>query len=244
MTKTQSLLFRTLLFIAGIGLIVLAFFLFKGDRGLDRTDLFFWISIGVMYFVFFIPFFFSAINIENFSGKIPALSMVWFGIILYIALSIVLLVLLKKQLLPLRTVIIFQAGLFFIILLNIYLAYFAVSHVGDVAAEEAGMKQYITQIKSKAQSLQLYVNNLSSEYEKPQKILTQTLDDIKYISPLGGGAGGASGRGGDLEQTILNLLEKLTEILRGIQDGAHSVSLEGEAFNLQAAVRERKLLRN
>jgi len=238
MTKTQSLAFRFLLFFAGIGLIVLAFFLFKGDRELNRVDAFFWGSIALMYLIFFIPFFFSAINIGNFSGKVPALSLVWFGIILYIVASIVLLVLLKKEILPLRTILLIQAGLVFLFLINVYFAYFAVSHVGNVAAGEAGKLQYITQIKSKAQSLLLSVNSLSSEYEKPQKILKETLDDIKYISPLGGGAGG------DLEQKILNLLEKLLEILSGIQSGAHSVSLEGEALNLQAAVRERKLLRN
>jgi len=238
MTKTQSLAFRILLFFAGIGLIVLAFFLINGGRELDRTDGFLWVSIGVMYLVFFIPFFFSSITIGNFSGKIPALSLVWFGIILYIAVSIVLIVLLKNQTLPLRTVIIIQAGLFFIFLINIYFAYLAVSHVGDVAAKEAGMLQYTAQIKAKAQSLLLSINRLSSEYEKPQKILKETLDDIKYISPLGGGTGS------DLEQKILNLLEKLTEILSSIQSGAHSVSLEGEALNLQTAVRERKLLRN
>jgi len=237
MTKTQSLAFRILLFLAGVCVIIFVFFLFKGDRKLDRTDAFLWISIGLMYLIFFIPFFFSAINIGNFSGKIPALSMVWFGIILYITLSLVLLVLLKERLLPLRTVIIFQAGLFFIILINIYLAYFAVSHVGKVAAEETEKLQCITQIKSKAQSLLLSVNGLSSEYEKTQKILKEALDDIKYISPIGGA-------GGDLERKILNLLDNLSELLRGNQTGAHPVSLERDALNLQAVVRERKQLRN
>jgi len=238
MTKTQSLAFRTLLFIAGIGLIVLAFFLFREKRELDRVDGFFWASIGIMYLVFFIPFFFSAINIENFSGKIPALAMVWFGIFLYLAASITLLVLLKKEILPLRTVLMIQAGLFFAFLINVYFAYFAVSHVGGVAAEEAGKLQYVTQIKSRAQSLLLCLNGLPSEYEKPQKILRQTLDDIKYISPVGGGAGS------DLELKVLGLLDKLSEIFSGIQSGAHPVSLESEALNLQALVRERKLLRN
>jgi hypothetical protein len=238
MTRSQALFYRILLFLAGAGIIVLTFFLTKGDRELDRTDAFIWASIGLMYLVFFLPFFFSAINIANFSGKIPVLSMVWIGILIYMAVSVVIILLLKITGFSLNAAIIIQAILLFLFLVDVYFAYFASSHINNVAAEETGKQQYISQIKPKAQVLALSVNGFPAEYEAAQKILKQTLEEIKYIYPVNGSAGS------DLEQKILRSLDMISELAGGIRSGAHPVALEGEAVNLQMLVKERKLLRN
>ena len=239
MTKNQSLLFRFVLFLAGAGVIVLAFFLFKGDRELTRVDGFVWTSIALMYLVFFLPFFFSAISIGNFSGKIPRLSMVWLGIFLYITASIGVIVLLAVvKIIPVNIAVIIQAVLLFLFAIDIYLAYFASSHIGGVDAQEAAMQQHINQLKPKAQSLLLSVNRLPAEYEKAQKNLKQSIEDIRYIYPVSGGAGD------DLELRILQSLNILSELCGGVSAGTHPVSLEQEAEKLQMLVKERKLLRN
>jgi hypothetical protein len=226
-------------FLAGAGIIVLAFFLSSGDHELNRTDVFVWTSIGLMYLVFFLPFFFSAINIGNFSGKIPVLSMVWLGIVFYIAASVtVIILLLKANVISLNMAIIIQAVLLFLFLVDVYFAYFASSHVGAVAAEEAGKQQDISRIKSKALIFQLSVDRLPSDYEKARKILKRALDDIKYIYPVDGGVRS------DLESKIMHSLDTLAELVGGIQSGAHTAALESEAENLQMLVNERKLLRN
>ena len=190
-----------------------------------------------MYLVFFIPFFFSAINIGNFTGKIPAISIIWFGIFLYAAASITVIILLTiPKNISLNTAVIIQSVLFFFFLIAVYFSYFAISHVGKVASQEAEIQQYIVQIKSKAQVLLLAVNKLPAEYEKTQKILKQAFEDIKYTYPVNAG--------GELELKILRSLETVSELLGGIQSGAHPAALEPEALNLQTLVKERKLLRN
>lgn len=239
MTKNQSLFFRFLLFLAGAGIIILAFFFYKGSHELNRQDAFVWISISLMYLIFFLPFFFSSININNFSGKIPVISLAWFGIILYIAISVVIIILLNKtHVISLNTAIIIQSILLFLFFVNIYFAYFAVSHVHAVTIEEESKQQYISQIKSKAQVFQLTVDKLPAEYENVQKILKRTLDDIKYIYPVNNGAGG------DLESKILRSLNTLSEFAGNIQSGPLSAAIKPEAENLQMLVNERKLLRN
>ena len=239
MTRSQSLFFRFLLFLTGAGIVVLSFFLINVDRSLSRIDVFTWLSIALMYLVFFLPFFFSAINIANFSGKIPVLSMVWLGILFYIAASVAIILLLKNSpAFSLNTAIIIQAILLFLFFIDVYFAYFASSHVQSVAAEEAEKQRFISQIKSKAQVLSLSLNRLPAEYENAQKTLMQTVEDIKYIYPVNGSAGG------NLEQLILISLNTLSELADDILSGAHSVSLESEAANLQTLVKERKLLRN
>lgn len=237
MTKNQSLFFRVLLFLSGAGIILLAFFLNTGDREINGIDAFFWTSIGLMYLIFFLPFFFSAIDIGNFSGKVPALSLVWSGVILYIAASITVIILLKAAfVISLTVAVIIQAVLLFLFLVDVYFAYFAADHVSAVAVEEAGKQQYLTRIKSKAQVLQLSIEKFLPE--SAQKILKRTLDDIKYLSPVNGGAGG------DLEVKILQSLDALSEISGGIHSGGNLAALEPESENLQALVNERKLLRN
>jgi hypothetical protein len=235
MTRNQSLLFRFILFIAGAGIIVLAFFLTKGDRELDRIDAFVWASIGLMYLIFFLPFFFSSINIANFSGKMPSLALIWTGIFFYIIASVIILFLLAFfHIISINTAVIIQAVLLFIFFINVYFAYFASSHVGNVAMEEASKQQYLNQIKPKAQSLQLLVNKLSTDLNKAQKTLTLSIEQIKFIYPVGNGA--------DLELQILQSLNKLSELCN--TPGAIPSVLEGEAEKLLMLVKERKLLRN
>jgi hypothetical protein len=239
MTKNQSLFFRFLLFLAGAGIILFAFFLIKGNNELNRTDAFVLTSIGLMYLIFFIPFFFSSINIGNFSGKIPTLPLVWLGIILYMAVSVVIIILLAKAcIISLSAAIIIQSVLLFLFFIDVYFAYFAGSHVVAVAAEEAEKQQFLVQIKSKAQVLQLSADRLPAEYENAQKILKRSLDDIKYIYPVDDHAGC------DLELKILRSLDTLSELTGGISSGARPSALEPEAENLHMLVKERKLLRN
>ena len=239
MTKNQSLLFRFILLFAGAGIIILAFFVTRGERELNSTDAFVWVSIGLMYLIFFLPFFFSAINIGNFSGKIPKLVLVWIGILLYTAASItVILLLAVAGVISLNTAIIIQAVLLFLFAVNIFFAYFASSHVISVAAEEAGKQQYINQIKPRAQSLLLSINRLPAEYENAQKILKQAIEDIRFIYPVDGGAGS------DLELQILQSLNTISEYCSNIQTGAHTAALKSEAEKLQMLAKERKLLRN
>ena len=238
MTKYQALIFRFILFLAGAGIVILAFFLINTGRELNSSDTFIWTSIGVMYLIFFLPFFFSAINIGNFSAKIPSVSMVWTGILFYIAASVIIIVLLIKTVISLNIAIIIQAILLFIYLINVYFAYFAASHVSRVSEEEDDKNYYMTKIKSKAGVLLLSVDKLTGEYANAQKILKQSIDDIKYISPVNNDIGSG------LEANILRLLNSISEIIGSVQGGAQNMQLENAANNLQSLVNERKLLRN
>jgi hypothetical protein len=239
MTRDQSLFFRVLLFLAGAVIVVVVFFLFNGGKELTQIDAFVWLSIGLMYLIFFLPFFFSVINVSNFSGKIPSLSLVWLGIILYVIVSIVVILMLAAfHTISLKVAITIQLVLLFLFFIDVYFAYFASSHAGSVAAEENSLLMFIREIKTNAQSLSLSVNRLPAEYDKEQKILKQTLEDIKFISPVKNAACS------ELESRILRSLDILLELCGNIQTGVHSSGLESEAANLQMLVKERKLQRN
>jgi hypothetical protein len=241
MTGKQSLLFRAILFLFGAGIITLAFFLSNEGKELTRVDAFIWISIAVMYFVFFTPFFFSAIRIGNFSVKIPPLALVWTGIIGYIILSILNIILLVNGMSFTRAVIA-QAVLLFLFFIDVYFAYFTSDHVGSVAVREKTKQQYVNELKSKSQILLLSVNRLPAEYEASQTLLRQSIEDIKYIYPVDNAVGDES------EIYIIAALESIAGMCDTITTSrgaaGHPLSLEPAARNLQALVKERKLLRN
>jgi hypothetical protein len=237
MTRKQSLLFRVILFLFGAGIIALAFFLSNEGKELSRIDIFVWASIAVMYLVFFTPFFFSAIRIGNFSVKIPPLALVWIGISGYIILSIWNIILLVTSMSFTRAIIA-QAILLFAFLIDVYFAYFASDHVGRVAVQEKIKQQYVNELKSKSQILLLSVNELPAEYETSQQLLKQSIEDIKYIYPVDNAAGD------ELELKIIIALKSIAEMCDAVTTGGHPSSMESMARNLQAIVKERKLLRN
>jgi hypothetical protein len=238
MTKNSLSVFKFVLFVFGAAIVFLIFKLSGGGQPLTQSDTFMWISIALMYLVVFLPFFFSAIQIGNFSGKIPSLVMVWTGIFLYIPVSIVVIVLLKTETIPFNTALIVQAVLVFLFAIDIYFGYFANLQVHSVAREEAGLRQYLTEIKAKALSLALTVDRLPPQYEKVQKTVKQALDDIKYITPV------QNNRGTDTEIKIVSVLDSIKTLCETASEGAYPASLEAEADRLRALVKERKLLRN
>jgi len=239
MTKNQSLFFRFLLFLAGAGIIILAFFLTKGEKKLSGTDAFVWSSIGIMYLVFFLPFFFSAIKIANFSEKIPVLPLVWLGIVVYLAVSVIVIVLLSlTHIISLKTAIIIQSIAMFLFFVDVYFAYFTSSHVRGVVEEETEKQQYLNQIKSNAQVLSIFINKLPTEFDIVKRILKQSMDEIRYIYPVSNGAGN------ELETKIKKSLNILSEFCETISLGASPGGFASEAENLKMLVKERKLLRN
>ncbi|MDR2783298.1 MAG: hypothetical protein LBB48_05590 [Treponema sp.] len=242
MTRKQSLTFRIILFLFGAGVVALAFVLNTSGKVLTNAAIFTWISIGIMYLMFFIPIFFSTINIANFSGKIPSLSVMWTGIASYIIASSIVIILLSNAVISLNKAVTGQAALLFLFAICAFLAFFASSHARDVGEEEKKKTQFSTGLKARAQILSLSVNSLPAEYEAAKTIIARALEEIKYLSPVDGF------EGFDLEYKImdsLNSISDICDITVGIAVPMGTTgSLETEARMLQMLVKERKLLRN
>ncbi|MDR1399581.1 MAG: hypothetical protein LBJ41_06655 [Treponema sp.] len=237
MTKNQSSLLRRAFFLLGIGVVALAFFLNTRGRELTGIDAFTWVSITLMYLVFFIPFFFLSIRPSRFSGKIPLLVMLWTGVIFYIVASIVVIMLLSLYI-SMNMAIISQVVLLFLLAVNGYFALFASSYARRVSVEEGAKQQLISEIKSKALFLVLSADSLPAESGSVREIIKQATEDIKYISPLNDGAGD------ELELKIIISLNTLMELCNSAAGGGHPIALPAEVKKLQALVRERKLLKN
>jgi hypothetical protein len=238
MTKDQSRFFRFVLFLAGAGIVALAFRLTTGGSELTEKDKFMWISISVMYLFFFLPFFFSLISIGNFSVKIPSLTMVWTGIFLYIPVSVVIILALKNSVIAFNTALVIQVILVFLFFLDIYFAYFANSHIQAVAVEESGKLQYVTEMKNKALLLVVKAGSLKGTYEQIQEQIKKAAEDIRYFSPVD------RGKSMETDLKIINSVESLSQLCGVVSEGGHSDSFDAEMNKLQGLIQERKLLRN
>ncbi|MDR1221116.1 MAG: hypothetical protein LBK73_16135 [Treponema sp.] len=243
MTRNQSLAFRIMLFLFGAGVVALAFFLSASGKLLTDAAVFTWLSIGVMYLVFFIPAFFLTIAIANVSDKIPSLPVIWTSVIGYIIASIIVIALLSNAVISLNKAVIGQAALLFLFAICVFLAFFASSHVRDAGEEERKKTQFTTGLKARAQILSLSASGLPTEYEAARTAILRTLEEIKYLSPVNGF------EGFDLEFKIMDSLNSIADVCDDIAAGAQavsdmSVSLETEARMLRMLVKERKLLRN
>jgi hypothetical protein len=238
MTGTQSSFFRFILFLAGAGILALAFFLINDGRALSGVDTFMWVSIVIMYLFFFVPFFFSVINIGSFSGKIPSYTLIWSGIFLYIPASVVVILLLRVSFVSLKAALIIQAVICFLFFVNVYFGYFASSHVRSVAAGEEDKTQFLIKMKNCAASLALKAGALGSGHEGFRQSVKKAAEDIRYLSPVD------RGKSGELDAKILAALENLGQICDSISEGGYPSGFDGEAEKLQMLIRERKLLRS
>jgi hypothetical protein len=236
MTKNQLLFFRTMLFAAGAGIVLLSFFLLTAGKELIQIDAFMWVSIGILYLVFWTPFFFSHITIGNFSVKIPRLSLVWLGVVLYTVASIVILALLRNRIIAFNAAVIAEAVLLFFFAINIYFAFLASQRVANVAAKEKTKLAPLTGIKNKARITALAVQSLPSQFENEQKILMSTFEEIKYISPVRDAE--------ELELRIISVLNHIQELCDAVQSSGAPSGFDNCVQNLQMLVKQRKLLRN
>jgi hypothetical protein len=222
----------------GAGIIALAFYFTNQGKALTDKDKFMWVSISVMYLFVFVPFFFSVINIGNFSTKIPSLTMVWAGIFLYIPASVVVILVLKYSIITFNAALIIQSIIVFLFLLDIYFGYFANSHIQAVAVEESRKLQYVTEMKNKALLLVVKAGSLTGAYEQIQARIKKAAESIRYFSPVD------RGKSMETDLKIINSIENLSQLCDSVSEGGHPDSFDREIKNLEVLIQERKILRN
>jgi hypothetical protein len=205
---------------------------------LSGEDAFMWVSIAIMYLFFFVPFFFSAIKIGNFSAKIPSYTLIWSGIFLYIPVSVVVIILLRFSYISLKAALIIQAVFCFLFFVNIYFGCFASSHVRNVAAGEENKTRSLIKMKNGAASLALKAGALNPGHERFRQSVEKAAEDIRYLSPVEGG------KSAELDLKILNSLERLSQFCDSVSEGGNPVDFDGETKKLRMLIEERKLPRN
>lgn len=238
MTEKKSLFIKSLLFVVGLGIIALAWYLFTGAEQLTQEQEYIWISIAMMYVIFFCPFFFSEINTKNVSGIIPSLTMVWLGVIVLITISIGMTVCVAFHVVQIRIAIVTECVLVFLFAIDSYFGYFANSHVQNVEQQEAQALSLIKQMRSSLDLLVLKSSSLNETYAAEKKQIASLAEDVRYISPVDN-AGAVK-----LEQDILGAITVASAACDSTLAGSAGVDLKKQITALETIIKQRKLLKN
>jgi hypothetical protein len=227
---------RILLFVLGLAVLSFNFFLFIRGEALTDKDGFIWATVFFCYCLFFIPFFFTHFGKYKFSGKIPSITILWFGIISFIAAAFIVSLLLKLSFIGLTTAMAVMSILIFFLAVIIYFAYFANARVLSVAVDEQALLNPVKEIKELAASLELNVKHFHDKLKPHSAALFNILEEISYISPAG------SEKAAKLEGEIANLLSKLKIYADKTVTDDVCAEFSADILKLETSVKERKLL--
>jgi hypothetical protein len=228
-----------MLFILGLGTVAACYFLIDYGKVLDQFQIYMWVSIGVMYVIFFCPFFFSHITVKNLNGKIPSLTMVWLGEIVFLVISIGITISVCFHVLQVSIAIGIELILFFLLLADIYFGYFANSHVQSVEQNETQSLGLIKQIRVALDSVNLKVPSLNDSYAAEKKQIAFLAEEVHYISPVDNITESAK-----LELDILGKITAVSSACDATLSGGDGAELRKQIAALDLLIKQRKLMKN
>lgn len=184
----QLNIFKTILFIAGLAVIAVAFFIVNlpfQEGGLLANQIFFWVNIALMYLVFFCPFFFSTISSKTIDTKITSTIGIWISVIIFEIVALVFSILVLNKVSTIKLAIIIELVLIFLCAIFIYFGYFAGNHIANVQVAEQESLNKIAELKNAFEMLNLKVQIWSDSLSEQKSKVKKLCDDVKYLSPVG-----------------------------------------------------------
>lgn len=234
MNSKQLNIFKTLLFIAGLVIIGVAFSVINypfPEDGLTVGQKFLWINIVACYVVFFVPFFFSSITGKNIDTKITSTINIWISILIFEIVAIILMVLVLNEKVTIRIAVLVELIVFFFGAIFTYFGYFAGNHIGNVQSQEEKSLSKISELKSAFEMLNLKTDMWNEEFFNQKEKIKKLCDDVRYMSPVD------SETALKIEMKLIIAANVLTESTLTLQD------MDSKILELTNLVNQRKLLK-
>lgn len=234
MNSKQLNIFKTILFVAGLAIVGVAFAFFNcpiPEEGLLNIQKFLWAEIVVCYLVFFIPFFFNSITSKTIDTKITSTVNIWISVIIFEIVAITFTILAYKEITSIKISILVELIFFFVLAIFVYFGYFAGNHIGNVQAQEEKSLSKISELKSAFEMLNLKADMWSYELNNQKSVIKKLCDDVRYISPVD------TDVASKLEMKLIVLANVLTESTLTPTD------LDSKILELTNLINQRKLLK-
>ncbi len=237
MTKAQSNLFKSLIFLFGIGVIYFAFKIFNTAETLEPNQKFFWINLVVLYAVFFLPLFFNSITLGNVDKKVPSLVGVWSCVLIFELINIPLSIIVLTGKMPVKVAVLSEAVMIFLAAIFIYFSYLANTNINNVQAAEQRSMALITQMRSSLEMLNLKAGGLGMEFADQKKKISSASENARYISPVD------TAESISLESQIIGKTAEISSSIDTVMAGSDSKQLNVQLSALEMLINQRKLLR-
>lgn len=234
MNSKQLNIFKTILFIAGLAIVGIAFAIINyplPEEGLTSIQKFFWAEIVICYLVFFVPFFFSSITSKTIDTKITSTVNIWISVIIFEIVAITFAILVLNEVVNIRISILVELILFFVLAIFVYFGYFAGNHIGNVQSQEEKSLSKISELKSAFEMLNLKTDMWSHELSNQKETIKKLCDDVRYMSPVDTEASSK------LEMKLIIAANVLTE------STLSSAELDSKILELTNLINQRKLLK-
>ena len=204
MNKNQSNFIRTILYIAGSALIILAMLFIKLPVISKWANQYIWISVFLMYTVCFIPFLLNSFGGVRFDSLLTGGSVYYKGVGVYIAAVIALIYMAASGIVSHSILIIGQLAALFLLAVFIYLSLSSAQHTSNVQSREAKKAAKLNEIKTLMKQVVSVSENLDSSKTAMKKKIEKAAGEIRYLSPSD------AQQAVDLEYQIYDLLDEVS----------------------------------
>ena len=187
MNRNNLNLFKTLIFIFGLIIVSISFYLFSGfnsEEGLTANQKFFWINAFVCYLVFFIPFFFSSITEKSLDIKITSTITIWISVLFFEFVAITVGILVLNNVIDFKLGSLIELVVFFVAAIIVFFGYFAGNHINTVQSRETISLSKINEVKSVFDLLNLKVDMWSDDFYLQKDKVKKICENVKYLSPV------------------------------------------------------------
>lgn len=234
----MSKVFRAVFFVAGIGIIGAAFFLFKPAGELSEAQNFLWVNILIVYLLVALPVLLIRVSTKTVDKKTPLLTILYSNL-WWILLGIALLIAgTLTNILAIKVSIILEVILFFIFLGFVCIGFFANAHVSHVMKKEETLLSPIKEIRASMNILSVLAVNFDESLSAEKNKIEQLNEMARYISPV------ENDEAINLEHKILQKIKETQSNVESVSQETFKIALKKDLSDLETLFNMRKLLRN
>ena len=235
MSKAKYIIF--ILGLAVIGGIFAIVNLPLPEGGLPANSVFFWISLCIIYVVFFVPLLFSTMGKgADFDAKIPSGIILWISVFVFEIVALVVSISVFANVLSIRIAATFDLVVFFVCAVFIFFGSVSGSKIKQVQSDQSAAKSQLTTVRSSLDLLKIKVGSLGEDYLELKKAVLALSDDARYLSPID------NERSLVLENQMTNLISNLTALIDSAVLETNRSSVDQTVGQLQSLMQQRKSL--
>ena len=181
MTKTSSIIFKSIILTFGLIVIFVAYLMFGSPPPISGRETYLWTNIVLIYLAIMLPTFLYTLRKDNIDRRMLPTMFIWFGVFAYLGVGSLLIVLVMMSVLLIKIAMIIQMVLAFAFAIMLYVVFFAGSFIANVGIKEKHSLHRVTLIKDKARFLK---KQYASDGTEKNKALSRLMENLIFLSPV------------------------------------------------------------
>ena len=226
---------KTLLLIAGYGIIALAYNFFHSEE-ISDPEKFMWINILILYTVFEGFILFSRKGSGFVDRNFTTLLMGYITGIIFEVAGIILTILVVKQTVTIKTAVLTETIIFFFILMFLLWALIGNIKIQEVSSSQKKEYSSVKELRSSMQRLSISVEGLPDTLKTEKDAVKKLAEEMNYLSPV------ASDESEEMEAQMLMCVKRISLAVNDIMNGSDATNFKSNISSLELLLKQRKTL--